>query len=149
MTIVAPDQAARNRAHMLASLTNSKLPPAYIVKRRTNGIFHSGLVGEVSPRVVIVDDIIDSGRTLVSACSLLREHGVREIAVVVTHGLFTNGAWKRMFGLGVTKLYVTDSCPEAAQQKHPGVRVIPLAPLVPAILPQLTRKEKHYENAII
>ena len=139
ITIVAPDQGAKGRAQKVASLIHTKFPLAYLVKQRTNGIFHFELVGKVSSRVVIVDDIIDSGRTLVSACNVLREHGVQEIIVAVTHGLFTNEAWKRMFGLGVKTIFVSDSCPEALAQNHPGVQVIPLAPLLPTILPAVIK----------
>lgn len=147
VTIVAPDEGALARAQAIADTLGSTRPVAHLAKIHVDGIVHLDLAGEVSSHAVIVDDIIDSGRTLVSACNVLREHGVQEIAVAVTHGLFTNGAWKRIFGLGVRALFVSDSCPEAAAQKHPGVQIIPLTPLLPAVLPEVIRKEKQYENA--
>lgn len=146
VTIVAPDEGALARAQAVADALENLRPVAHLAKIHVDGIVHLNLTGEVGTHAVIVDDIIDSGRTLVSACNLLHEKGVREIAIVVTHGLFTGGAWKRLFGLGVRALFVSDSCPEAAAQKHPGVQITPLTPLLPAVLPKVTRKEKQYEN---
>lgn len=145
-TLVAPDEGALARAQAVVNALDNPRPVAHLAKIHVDGIVHLNLTGVVGTRAVIVDDIIDSGRTLVSACNVLHEKGVQEITVVVTHGLFTNGAWKRLFGLGVRALFVSDSCPEAAAQKHPGVQIIPLTPLLPAVLPEVIRKEKQYEN---
>lgn len=148
VTIVAPDEGAIARAQAVADALESPHPVAHLAKIHVDGIVHLNLTGEVSKHAVIVDDIIDSGRTLVSACNVLREKGVQEIAVVVTHGLFTGGAWKRLFGLGVKTLLTSHSCPEAKSQKHTNVHVISLNPLLPEILSGVAIKEKQYENAI-
>lgn len=148
VTVVAPDEGAIARAQATADSLGITRPVAHLVKKHVDGIMHLSLIGEVSKHIIIIDDIIDSGRTLVSACNVLREKGVQEIAIAVTHGLFTNGAWKRLFGLGVKALFVSDSCPEATAQKHPSVHVISLKTLLPAILPGIISKEKQYENAV-
>jgi ribose-phosphate pyrophosphokinase len=147
-TVVAPDEGAIARAQAVADALESSRPVAHLVKIHVDGIVHLNLTGEVSKCAVIVDDIIDSGRTLVSACNVLHGYGVQEIAVVVTHGLFTGGAWKRLFGLGVKMLLTSDSCPEAKLQKHKSVHVISLNPLLPAVLSGAAIKEKRYESAI-
>jgi ribose-phosphate pyrophosphokinase len=147
-TIVAPDEGAISRSQAVANTLGSTRPVAHLVKKHIDGIVHLNLVSEVGARVVIVDDIIDSGRTLVSACNVLRDKGVQEITVIVTHGLFTGSAWKRLFGLGVKTLFVSDSCPEAVRQKHPSAHVISLAPLLSAVLTEAAKREKQYENAV-
>lgn len=146
-TVVAPDEGALRRTTKLARTLGITSPTPYLVKRRFDGIVHLDLVGTVSDKVILVDDIIDSGRTLISACQLLRGKGVREIAVAVTHGLFTGDTWKELFDLGVQALYVSDSCPEASRQDHPKVHILPLAPLMPEVVTHVIRKGKRYENA--
>jgi ribose-phosphate pyrophosphokinase len=47
----------------------------------------------------------------VSACEALQAAGAREIIVMATHGLFTGSAWQRLWTLGVTRIYTTDSTP--------------------------------------
>lgn len=148
ITIVAPDEGAIARAQAMADSLGAVRPVAHLAKKHVDGIVHLSLVGEVSERVVIIDDIIDSGRTLISACNVLREKGVKEIVIVVTHGLFTGTAWQRLFDLGVKVLLVSDSCPEALRQKHPDVQVISFSPLLPAILPITAGREKKHESVI-
>jgi ribose-phosphate pyrophosphokinase len=60
---------------------------------------------------VIIDDILDTGGTLVSACEQLSRTGVKEIEVMVTHGLFTGTRWKDLYHLGVKRIFCTDSVP--------------------------------------
>jgi len=142
-TVVAPDEGAMCRAKDLSDALSQNMPPAHFVKKRANEVVHLELIGEVGSRAVIVDDILDTGKTLVSACKELRSRGVEEIAVAVTHGLFTDHDWKRIFEHGVTSCMVGDSTPEAVEESEYSVHVklIPLAPLMPAVIESLRGKE--------
>ncbi len=145
VTVVAPDKGARSRAKTFAEELGSNQPIAYLVKKRVDGILHFNLVGKVTPRVVVVDDILDTGKTLVSACNMLRIEGVQEIIIAVTHGLFTGEAWKRLFGIGVKQLFVSNSCPEAVAQKHPMVQHVPLNSYLPIDSLYVTKNKKQFE----
>jgi len=78
-----------------------------------------------------VDDILDTGNTLVSACEALQAAGVREITVMVTHGLFTGTTWQRLWSLGVDRIYTTDSTPlPDSLTACERIVVLPVAPLL-------------------
>jgi ribose-phosphate pyrophosphokinase len=124
---VAPDKGAQERTRLLAHAVGNTRPITYLVKTHSDGVRHLDLIGTVSSRVILVDDILDTGQTLVSACELLIKQGVQEIVVVVTHGLFTEKAWGRLFSLGVTKLFVSDSCQKTEKQKNPDIEVVPVS----------------------
>lgn len=141
LTIVAPDEGAVVRAQSVADGSANTNSVAYLVKKRSNGIMHLSVVGKVGQKVVLVDDIIDSGQTLISACDTLQQAGVKEMAITVTHGLFTGADWQRLFGLGVKTLLVSDSCPEAMAQRHPNIKIISLNLLLPAAVEAVTTKE--------
>ena len=115
-TIVAPDEGAIGRCEAVqsaAGMAPGKIP--YFKKQRTaTGVTHVGPIGEVGRQAVIVDDILDTGGTLLSACEKLVEAGVEEIAIMVTHGLFTGERWKDLRRLGVKRIFCTDSVPLAA-----------------------------------
>lgn len=112
-TIAAPDEGAIGRCEAVqaaAGMSFGKIP--YFEKHRTDtGIIHAGPIGEVGRRAVIVDDILDTGGTLVSACERLSKTGIEEIEVMVTHGLFTGTRWKDLYHLGVKRIFCTDSVP--------------------------------------
>ena len=146
-TIVAPDEGALGRCQALAEVLGIVSPVAFLVKRHIDGIVHLNLVGSVGSKVLLVDDIIDSGHTLISACKILRKNGVKEIAIAVTHGLFTGLDWPQLFNFGVTVLYVSDSCPRSLEQKYPKLGVVQMAPLLSEVLLNVTRKEKQHEGA--
>lgn len=112
-TIVAPDEGAIGRCEAVqsgAGIPSGRVP--YFKKQRTaTGVTHVGPIGEVGRQAVIVDDILDTGGTLLSACEKLVEAGAEEINVMVTHGLFTGERWKQLWGLGVKRIFCTDSVP--------------------------------------
>jgi ribose-phosphate pyrophosphokinase len=131
-TIVAPDEGALGRCQAVktaAGLGDGRI--AYFEKRRTEaGITHAGPIGEVGHRAVIVDDILDTGGTLVSACEKLSAAGVGDISIMVTHGLFTGDRWKKLWQLGVKRILCTDSVPLPPGLDGNGIVRLSIAPLL-------------------
>jgi ribose-phosphate pyrophosphokinase len=134
-TIVAPDEGAIGRCEAVraaAHMHQSKIP--YFEKHRTEaGIMHTGPIGDVGRRAVVIDDILDTGGTLISACEKLSRGGVEEIEVMVTHGLFTGRRWKDLYGLGVKRIFCTDSVPLPAGVD--GSRIVRLS-----VIPMLAKE---------
>lgn len=137
-TIVAPDEGAIERSRAVAKAAGIAAPIAYLRKERTaTGVSHRELVGEVGHRAVVVDDILDTGGTLVSCCNGLAGRGVEQVVVMVTHGLFTGDRWKELLPL-VADLYVTDSVPPTVPLPEP-VRVLSVLPLIDQALVAVAR----------
>ncbi len=96
-SIVSPDlgglKATRAFLDVYESVSGCTLPLAVMDKRRSEGrVSGSGLVGQVGEHVLIVDDMIGSGTTLVRAATACLESGAGKISVGATHGLFQDGA---------------------------------------------------------
>jgi len=130
--IVAPDAGALERCEAVRGASGIRRPLAHLTKTRTpDGVRHSILHGAVGPQAIVVDDILDTGGTLVSACEALQAAGAREIVVMTTHGLFTGGAWQRLWSLGVRRIYTTDSTPlPESLTSCERIAVLPVAPLL-------------------
>lgn len=126
-TVVAPDRGALQLAHTVRQSAHMESPEAYFEKRRTiRGVTHSRLHGEVSAHVILIDDMLDTGGTLISACKKLKQKGVQKITVMVTHGLFTGDRWQKLWQLGVDRIYCTDTVPVSPEvQKDKRVTVLP------------------------
>jgi ribose-phosphate pyrophosphokinase len=129
--IVAPDEGALERCEAVRRAAGIHRPIAHLTKTRTpEGVRHSILHGAVGAHVILVDDILDTGGTLVSAGEALQRAGAREIVVMVTHGLFTGTAWDRLWSLGVTRMYCTDTTAPREQLVSKPISVLRVAPLL-------------------
>jgi len=140
-TIVAPDEGAIHRCEAVtraAGMALGRIP--YFEKQRiAKGITHSALVGEVGHQVLMIDDILDTGGTLVSACEKLRDAGVEEINIMVTHGLFTGERWKQLWRIGVKRIFCADSVPIAPSLDRGTIERLSVVPLLEKELCGLAR----------
>jgi ribose-phosphate pyrophosphokinase len=131
-SVVAPDKGAIPRCDAVkaaAGMTSGDI--VYFNKRRTaSGIIHSDLIGKVGSRAVIVDDILDTGRTLISACERLVRAGAEELYIFVTHGLFTGQTWRNLWSLPVKHIFCTDTIPACATVHDPRITILPVGPLL-------------------
>lgn len=129
-TIVSPDKGAIERGEMLRKELKSTHEIAYFIKKRSEkGVSHSKLHGQVSERLIIIDDMLDTGGTLISCCKRLSRQGVKEIWVMVTHGLFTGNKWKQLWKLGVTRIYCTNTIPSAKHINDKRMIVLSISPI--------------------
>lgn len=90
------------------------------------------IMGEVEGKhTLIVDDILDTGGSIVNAANLLKEKGARTVRVAVTHGLFSGSALERLSDTDITEIFVTDTIPHADEiLSHPLIREVTVAPLL-------------------
>ena len=127
-TDVGGEKRARNAARMLET------PLAIVLKERmgnTERVAAQNLIGDVDGRdVLIMDDEIDTGGTIVSAADIALAHGARSISVACVHPILSGNAVQRICGSGnVEELLVTDTIPIAPEKMHEKITVLSLAPL--------------------
>lgn len=112
--VVSPDQGGRGRAEEFAR--SSKLDCIALEKqrdRRTGRIrIKTGGVDGIRGRdVILVDDMISTGGSIIKATEFLRRQGCGRVFAACTHGLLTNGAEERIKGAGVTEIVSTNTIP--------------------------------------
>src|ERR1017187_1013163 len=130
--IVSPDVGGVARARGLAKRINA--PLAIVDKRRERAGESEvmNVIGEVSGHVcILVDDIIDSGGTVVNAADALLEQGATEVYAYITHGVLSGGAVARISASNLRELVITDSIqPTEAVRSARNIRVLSVATLI-------------------
>lgn len=129
--IVAPDLGAVKLAELYGRILH--MPIAVVLKTRVSGeeVETRGIVGDVRGRpILIVDDMISTGATVVGAVKAARAAGAAsEMAVAASHGLFVGPAEERLRALKVTRFITTDSVAAAPHLRVP-LETVSLAPLL-------------------
>ncbi len=133
LTVVSPDAGRVRVAERWTDRLGS--PLAIIHKRRDpsvpNEVRVLEVVGDVKGHTcVIVDDMIDTGGTIVQAAETLFDNGASEVIVAATHGIFSGPAVDRLKNSRITEVVVTDTLPIATEKQFDKLAVLPIAPLL-------------------
>jgi ribose-phosphate pyrophosphokinase len=111
MIVVAPDAGSVKSSSNFAR--ELKLPIAYMDKRRdylTGKVDVMGMSGEVKGQhVVIVDDLIVTGCTIIEAAKYLKAQGALTVTVAATHHLYVPGAQEKLVASDIGEIVVTDT----------------------------------------
>jgi ribose-phosphate pyrophosphokinase len=130
--VVSPDVGGVIRARGLAKRINA--PLAIIDKRRERAGESEvmNVIGEVAGYTcILVDDIVDSGGTLVNAADALLANGAKDVYAYITHGVLSGGAVARITASKLKELVITDSIqPTEAVRNAPNIRTLSIASLI-------------------
>ena len=129
--VVSPDVGGVARARAMAE--HLRTPIAIIAKRRpaANKVEIMEIIGDVRDKVcVMIDDMIDTGGSIVQGAAALMERGAREVHACCTHGVLSGDATKRVNESVLRSLVITDTIPLPNQEAHPKIEVISVAGLL-------------------
>jgi len=138
VVVVSPDAGGLKLARRFAnclSESNVESDLAFIDKRRPKGTHNvaeaTDVVGNVDGSVcMLIDDMIDTAGTIVSAVNLLVERGAREVWVGATHGLLSGPAVDRLKNAPVREVVVTNTVPVSPDKHFDSLTVLSIAPIV-------------------
>jgi ribose-phosphate pyrophosphokinase len=140
IAVVSPDAGGIKRADLLraalASALGPEVPLCFLEKRRSGGEVggQEAVIGSVEGRtVVVVDDLVSTGTTLVRAAAACRSQGAMAVYAAVTHGLFTGDAERVVTGADFDLLVVTNTVPPfrlQPQTVQARLTVLDAAPLL-------------------
>ena len=132
MICVAPDVGGVERTRALSRRINSSI--AIIDKRRPSPGKSEvmNIVGNVKNKnCIIVDDIIDSGGTIVNAVKALKDKGAKDVYVFITHAVLSGEAFTKIEKSQIKKLITTDTIDNSKKiQNSKKIEVISLAPMI-------------------
>jgi ribose-phosphate pyrophosphokinase len=133
ITVVSPDAGRVRVAERWTDVLGA--PLAIIHKRRDpdvpNQVRVFEVVGDVRDRVcVLVDDMIDTGGTIVKAAETLFENGAKDVIVAATHGILSDPARERLQESRISEVVVTNTLPIPDERQFPKLTVLSIAPIL-------------------
>ncbi|MBS1704975.1 MAG: ribose-phosphate pyrophosphokinase [Armatimonadetes bacterium] len=131
VVVVSPDVAGVSRARSLAEMLHT--PIAIIAKRRPepNKVDIVEIIGDVNGKTcVMIDDMCDTGGSVIMGAEALKKRGAREVIVTCTHPVLSGNAAQRIQDSVISKFICTDTLPIPAAKMVPKMKILPIAPLV-------------------
>jgi ribose-phosphate pyrophosphokinase len=143
VTVVSPDVGGIKMARAYAKRMSADL--AIIDKRRDSPdeteVMH--ILGEVKGRnVIIVDDLIATGSSLIEGIEAVKKAGAASIRAAISHGVLSGPAIERVDQeKDLQELLITDSIPLSDNKKHPRIKVLSIAPLLGEAIRRIHHEE--------
>ena len=130
--VVSPDSGGVHRAHEFRShISGARLALMAKYRPQPEQVEAVEIVGKVGGRTaVIVDDMIQSGSTIIECVGKLKERHAGDIYVCATHAVFAAGAVERLKQAPITKVLVSDTVPVDSAQCGDRIEVLSVAPLL-------------------
>jgi ribose-phosphate pyrophosphokinase len=137
-TVVSPDAGAGKLARRFANCLNGHgISPdlAFIDKRRPKGTHNVAIATEVvgvveGRQCILIDDMIDTAGTVVSAAELLMSRGAASVSILATHGLLSGPAIDRLKNGPIREVVVTNTLPVPSEKQFDNLTVLSIAPIV-------------------
>lgn len=133
LVVVSPDTGGVPRARAFAKRLGDDTPLAIIDKRRPgpNRVEILNVVGDVAGKnCLIVDDIMDTARTISEVAVILKKNGAREIYACATHGVLSGSAIDSLERSPIKELVLSNTIPLTAGKKIPKIKVLSIASLL-------------------
>ncbi|MGH9235531.1 MAG: ribose-phosphate diphosphokinase [Acidimicrobiales bacterium] len=133
IVVVSPDAGRVKVAERYANVLHADL--AIVHKRRIRGAHNAveakEVVGNVAGRTcVLIDDMIDTGGTLVAAAEQLIEEGASQVCAAATHGVLSGPAIDRLKNSVITKVVVTNTLPLPPEKEIDKIEVLSVATVI-------------------
>ena len=136
LTVVATDlgyaKQARNWGEKLG------VPVALVEKRRVDNAERPealSVIGSVEGRnVLLVDDEVNTGGSVLNAVKVLRENGAKSIYLAFTHGFFTSKTMERFEEIGFEEIILTNTIPQPEKYILPNMTILSVGPLLAEVI---------------
>jgi ribose-phosphate pyrophosphokinase len=128
---VSPDAGRAKQAVRFAEMLDAEFALMHKSRPAHDVVEVTEVTGRVRGKTAILgDDVIMTGGTILANVRALKEHGVEDVWVFATHGLFCDGALEKFDDPDIKGIVVTDTVPIDPLQKPEKMTVLPVAPLL-------------------
>lgn len=151
LVMASPDTGGTRRAAAYAKFLNKELVICYKQRTRPNEVGKMTLIGDVKGKdVVLVDDIIDTGGSIVKAGTMMLENGANSVRAICTHPVFSGRAYDLIQNSVFDEVLVSDTIP--LRKECPKVTVLSCSKLFADVIHRVHNHESistHFEFSTI
>lgn len=129
--VVSPDHGGATRARKLANALHSEI--AIIDKRRPkpNVAEVMGIIGDVKGKTcIMIDDMIDTGGTIVAGAQVLKDRGAKDIYIACSHAVFSGEAPTRLQNSAAKQIVVTDTIELPSEKKFEKLHIVSVSDML-------------------
>jgi len=148
LIIASPDVGGSKRANAYARYFNCDIVICYKKRKVANEVAEMKIIGDVSGRdVVLVDDMIDTGGTLVKAAKIMKDSGANSVRAICTHPVLSGTAYNNIDQSLIEELIVSDTLP--LKQKSVKIKVLTIANLFADVIQNINQNQSISSKFII
>ena len=126
LVIAAPDMGGTKRANAYSRFLKCEMVICYKLRKKANYVDEIQVIGNVRDKnIVIVDDMVDTARTLTLAAQMMVDKGAKSVRAATTHPVLSGDAYEKIENSPIKELLVTDSIP--LKQESKKIKVISVA----------------------
>lgn len=138
LVVVSPDVGGVARARKFAEMLDA--PIAIIAKRRPepNRAEVMEIIGDVAgKRAIMIDDMIDTGGSIVQGAIALKERGAEEVYACCTHPVLSAGAAERIARSPIREMVATNTIAVPPERRPPNLTILSVAPLLASAIQRI------------
>lgn len=140
LVMATPDTGGTRRAAAYAKRLDVPFVICYKQRAKANQIENMALIGDVKGKdVILVDDIIDTGGTIVKAAQLMIDNGATSVRAFCTHPILSRDAVQRIENSAFTEVIVSDTIPLHCESTK--IKVLSTADLISQVLKRMVNHE--------
>jgi ribose-phosphate pyrophosphokinase len=112
--VISPDAGGITRAEQLATILNSDMLSLTKTRNRYTGHVitkHEGTISVCDRDVILIDDMVSTGCSIINAVKILKELGSKNVFVLCTHALLLENAAQKLLTIGINDIIATNSVP--------------------------------------
>jgi ribose-phosphate pyrophosphokinase len=148
LAMAAPDTGGTKRANAYAKYFDVDLAICYKQRKKANEIQSMTVIGDVEGKdIVLIDDMVDTAGTLVTASEMMIEKGASSVRALCTHPVLSGAAYERLEKSSLTELVVTDTIPLKKASKK--IKVLSVADIFSGVIDKVINYESISSHFIV
>ncbi len=140
LVIASPDIGGSKRANAYAKYFNSEIVICYKKRLVANQVEEMKIIGDVKEKdIILVDDMIDTGGTLVKASEMMKNKGANSIRAICTHPVLSGESYKNIEKSVIEELIISDTLP--IEEVNPKIKVLTIANLFADVIQNINKNK--------